>query len=282
MDETALKKLPLFLQILGLEEEPMGVFYTDETPAQGYTPKPLDLPTRQKEQENSIDWGTIFGTFSCVIGNIWRARRKNSAAYFDSERFGCPGGAFFLGFLKPQTETIIHYVSTGIPDIMKGELYCDSPDELRRIFEYIDPRPAPLRYCVVKPLSLFTTSEEPELILFFCRPEAMCGLHQLVAFVTHDPESVVSPWGAACTNLITWPFHYMEKGLERAVLGGWDPSARKFFKTDELSLSVPFHMFLRMLDRFQESFLTTGTWETVQKKIARSKKAWGEGKSGRK
>jgi len=98
--------------------------------------------------------------------------------------------------MKPQTETIIHYVSSGVPEQMKGERYCDSPDELRRVFEQIDPRPASGKYCVVKPLSLFSPSEEPELVSFFTRPEPLCGLHQLAFFVTNDPEVVVSPWGA--------------------------------------------------------------------------------------
>jgi len=61
--------------------------------------------------------------------------------------------------------------------------------------------------------------------------------------VTNDPEVVASPWRAACTNLITWPRKYLAEGQNRAVLGGWDPSARKFFRTDGLSFTVPFGMF---------------------------------------
>jgi len=278
MNPALLKALPHFLEVLGLDEEPMGVFYTDEKPADGFSPKAMDLPTREKEMKNEIDWQTIFGQFSCVIGHIWRARKKKTAACFDANHFGCPGGAFFLGFFKPQTETIIHYVSTGIPNQMEGELYCDSPDEMRHIFDYIDPRLAPKRFCVVKPLNLFSAYEEPELISFFARPETLCGLHQLAAFVTNDPEVVASPWGAACTNLITWPLKYLAKGENKAVLGGWDPSARKFFKTDELTFTVPYTMFSQMLERFEESFLTTKTWAIVQKKISRSKSNWGEGK----
>ena len=60
------------------------------------------------------------------------------------------------------------------------------------------------------------------------------------------------------------------------MLGGWDCSARKFFKTDELSFTVPFGMFEKMLQRHEASFLSTETWKTVQKKIDRSKRAWGE------
>jgi uncharacterized protein (DUF169 family) len=271
-----MKALPQFLETLGLDEEPMGVFYTDEKPADGFSPKTIDLPTREKEMKNEINWQEVFSQFSCVMGHIWRARKKKGVAYFSAEQFGCPGGAFWLGFNKPQAETIIKYVSTGIPNWTEGELYCDSPDALRRIFEYVDPRPAPHKFCVVKPISKFSDVEVPELIAFFMRPESLSGLHQLAAFVTNDPEVVASPWGAGCGNVVVWPLHYLSEGQNKAVIGGWDPTARKFFKTDELSFTVPYKMFVDMIERFDESFLKTKSWATVQKKIERSKKIWGE------
>jgi uncharacterized protein (DUF169 family) len=276
MDPQLTIELPKFLEKLGLDEEPMGIFYTDEQPAEGFSPKPMDMPTREKEEKNEIDWQSVFGNFSCAMGHIWRARKKKTTAYFSATQFGCPGGAFWLGFNKPQVETIIHYVSTGIPNWTEGEFYCDSPDELRKIFEFVDPRPAPKTFCVVKPISKFSEDEDPELITFFTRPESLSGLHQLAAYVTNDPEVVVSPWGAGCGSAVIWPLHYLSKGENRAVIGGWDPSARKFFKTDELSFTVPSAMFGDMLNRFEESFLKTKSWATVQKKIERSKKTWGE------
>jgi uncharacterized protein (DUF169 family) len=192
----------------------MGTFFADDPPSEGFTPPPGDLPTREKEKKNEIDWQQLFGSFSCVMGNIWRARRKKTAAYFSAQQFGCPGGAFWLGFMKPQTETIIHYVSSGIPERMKGEFYCESPDELRKIFDAVDPLPAPSRYCIFKPLSLFGPAEVPEIVSFFLRPESLCGLHQLAAFVTNDPEAVVSPWSAACGSLVIWPRKFMAQGNE--------------------------------------------------------------------
>ncbi len=276
MNRKILNSLPKFLEILGIEEEPMGIFYSDEKPADGFSPKPTELPTREKEIKNEIDWQSVFGQFSCVMGNIWRARKKKKAAYFSANQFGCPGGAFWLGFNKPQAETIIHYVSTGIPGRMEGEFYCDSPDSLRQIFEHVDPKPAPHTFCIFKPLSGFSDHDTPELVTFFSRPETLSGLHQLAAFVTNDPEVVVSPWSAACGSLGAWPLHYLSKGKNKAVLGGWDPSARKFFKTDELSFTVPFGMFIEMINRYNESFLKTKTWANVMKKITRSKKTWGE------
>ena len=266
--------LPGLLETLGLNEEPLGLFYTNAEPAEGTTPRPMDTPTREKEIAQQIDWQAVFGNFSCALGHIWRARKKKQAAYFSAEQFGCPGGAFWLGFIKPQTEAIISYVSTGIPGAFEGELYCDSPDELRRIFSEVDPRPAPAKYCVIKPLSLFSEQENPELVIFFARPESLSGLHQLATFVTNDPEVVASPWSAACGGLAAWPLHYLAKSQNRAVISGWDPSARKFFNTDELSFTVPLAMFEQMLERYEQSFLSTKTWGVVQKKIARSNKAW--------
>jgi len=276
MQESQLDSLPQFLDRLRLDEEPMGVFYTDEKPPEGLSPEAIDLPTREKEINNEIDWQAVFSRFSCAMGHIWRARRKGTAAFFSAQQFGCPGGAFWMGFNKPQAETIIEYVSTGIPHWTEGEHYCDSPDELRRIFEYVDPRPAPRAYCVIKPLHAFKADEIPELVAFFTRPEPLCGLHQLAVYVTNDPEVVASPWAAGCGSVVVWPLHYLSKGVTKAVIGGWDPSARKFYKPDELSFTVPFNMFVDMLARFDESFLKTKTWSTVQKKIARSKKTWGE------
>lgn len=276
MNTTWQEGLKGFIDGAGLSETPMGMFFTEKKPDSPFAPEPSDLPTREKEIENTINWPKLFGNFSCAIGHIWRARKKGAAAYFSAERFGCPGCAFWMGFNKPQVETIIHYVSTGIPGRMEGELYCDSPDRLRRIFSDIDPDPAPGTYCVFKPLDRFEAGEAPLFVSMFDRPEALSGVHQLVTFVTGDPLSVVSPWSAACGSLVAWPMRLQANGENKAVLGGWDPSARKFFKGDELSLTVPFPMFENMVSRWKESFLTTKTWTTVGKKIEKSRKVWGE------
>jgi uncharacterized protein (DUF169 family) len=277
MKPEDIEALPGLLDVLGYDEEPLGIFYTDRQPEQGISPKPLPglLPTREKELSDQIDWRTIWKNFSCVISFVWRVRKKKTAAYFDFERFGCPGAAFFLGYLKPQTEMIVHYVSTGIPGKMEGELYFPSPEECRAFQQNLDPSAAPKRYCVIKQLSLFSEEETPDLVAFFCRPESLCGLHQLTRFITKDNEAVRSPMGSACASLVSWPYYYLRRGENKAVLGGWDPSARKFFKTDELGFTVPWAMFLDLLGQWDRSFLTTKTWQGVRKRIAKSRQAWG-------
>ena len=269
-------EVPGFLEILGLREEPLGMFYTPLEPTQGFSPQSAVLPNVDMEARGEVDWEATFSNFACVIGMIWRARKLGKPAYFDQARFGCLGGAFYLGFLKPQLEFITHYVSTGIPNVMEGECYLDSPQAVRRFFATLDPRPAPAQFCVFKALSQFEPAENPEVVIFFARGEVIGGLNQLATFVTNDFEAVMSPFGAGCSNIVAWPLKYLERGQLKAVLGGWDPSDRRFLKPDEITFAAPWEMFARMVQRYRESFLTKKSWSLVRKKIELSRKTWKE------
>jgi hypothetical protein len=269
-----------FLAALGYDEMPLAMIYSAERPAQGFHPKPLPLPTLEQEGRGEADLGAVWAGWSCVLGHIWLARKKHSLAWFDREHYGCLGGAFFLGYNKPQLENIVHYVSNGIPGVMEGERYFNSPEQARLYYQTLAPAPAPEPYCVFKPLDLLEPGEHPLLVNFFARPETISGLHQLTLFVSDDLEAVMSPWGAGCTNLVTWPLRYLAQGRSKAVLGGWDPSCRKFLKTDELTLTMPWGMFESMLAHWRDSFLTAEAWKTVRQKVARSRRAWGEEETG--
>jgi uncharacterized protein (DUF169 family) len=269
-----LPEIQAFCDILGLTEEPIGMYYTSVEPQEGFSPQAAVLPTAEMEAAGEVDWEATFANVSCVIGNLWRARKLKKPAYFDQARFGCLGGAFYLGFLKPQLEFITHYVSTGIPNVVEGECYLDSPAAVRRFFEVVDPRPAPAQFCVFKQLSQFTPEETPEVVIFFARAETISGLNQLATFVTNDFEVVQSPFGAGCSNIVAWPLKYLGRGQLKAVLGGWDPSDRKFLKPDEITFAVPYEMFQRMVSRWRDSFLTKEAWKTVRQRIDLSRRAW--------
>jgi len=270
MESKLTKQISPFLEVLGLDEQPMGIFFSDKEPAGGTSPKLADLPTKEKEACGQIDWAAQGETHSCSMGHIWRARKKHTAAWFSADQFGCAGNAFWMGFSGSPTETMLNFVTTG------GERYLDSPGAYSKIADDLDPVKPPAKFVIFKPLDKFADNEEPALVAFFARPEVVSGLHQLAAFVTGDAQVVASPWGPACGGLFSWPMRYLADNEQRAVLGGWDPSARKFFKTDELSFTVPYTMFSDMVMRWKDSFLTRDTWPVVGKKIARSKKAWGE------
>jgi len=264
------------LEALGGNEEPVGALYTDQAPEQCFAPEPGPPFSLDMEQRGEVDWRGMWVKFSCLMGNVWLARKKKRPACLDRERYGCVGGAFYAGFHKPQLEFVGHYISTGIPGALEGERFLPSAAAASDFFARIDPRPAPARYCVIKPLSLFQEGETPEVVAFFCRGEELAALCQLVFFATGDIEAVAAPFGAGCSNLLTWPLHYAAQGKPRAVLGGMDASCRKFYKTDELSLAMPFGLFQTVLQAWPDSFLMTKTWRGARKKVLRSRKVWGE------
>jgi uncharacterized protein (DUF169 family) len=269
MQDNRPDKLETLLSALGLVEEPMGVYYTDAPPEGGVSPVPQNEISRAAEERGDVDWKTVFDNFSCVLSIIWKARRKKAAAYFDRERFGCPGAAFYLGFMRPYLLMHPDFIST-------AERYAESREAARDFFDRIDPCPAPARYCVIKPIGTFTGDERPLVVVFFARPEVLSGLFSLAAFVGRNADVVRTPFGPGCAGIVTWPLRYSSEGREYAVIGSLDPSCRKFLKTDELTFAVPYTMYNAMLDRFTETFLMHETWKTTRKKIELSRKAWGE------
>ncbi|BCA78475.1 DUF169 domain-containing protein [Desulfuromonas sp. AOP6] len=278
IEQSILEDTKTLLGYIGLDEEPIGVYYADTKPDHAFGPKLGPPITRELEEQGQIDMQAVFQHFSCVIGNIWLARKKKGTAYISTEEYGCPGGSFYCSMMKPNLRFIEHYVTTGFEGTpIHGERYLPSPEAMRKFLEKVDPREAPAKYCLFKPLSLFTDNEVPEFVIFFARPEVLSGLFTHTTFTTGEVDSIVSPFGAGCTNVVGWPLHYQEKGQEKAVLGGFDPSARKYMKTDELTFTVPWSLYQKMLKALPESvFCVDGEWKTVRKKINRSAKTWGE------
>ncbi len=267
-----------FLNLLGLNEEPFGVYYADTKPEKAVGPKVGAPISRELEEQGKLDMQEVFKTFSCVMLNIWLARKQHCAAFISTEEYGCMGGAYYCSMVKPYLRFIEYYVSTGIPGTpIHGERYISNPESMKSFLNIISPRKAPAKYCIFKPLSLFTSDEEPEFIIFFVRPEVLTGLFTQLVFTTGDIESMASPFGAGCTNILAWPLYYQQKGQEKAVIGGFDPSARKYMKPDELTFTVSWSLYGKMLAALPESmFNVDGEWKNIRKKIARSAKAWGE------
>jgi uncharacterized protein (DUF169 family) len=267
-----------FLEHLGLGEEPFGVYYADVLPENAVGPKPGVPISRELEDRGELDMQEAFKTFSCVMANIRLARKKRSAAFISKEEYGCFGGAYYCSMMKPHLRFIEYYVTTGFSGTpVHGERYLPTPEAMRGFLARVDPRKAPGKYCIFKPLSTFTDGEEPEFIVFFARPEVLSGLFTHTVFTTGDMDCVASPFGAGCTNMVSWPLFYQAQGVEKAVIGGFDPSVRKFMKGDELTFTVPWSLYQRMLKALPESmFNVDGAWKDVRKKVTRSAKAWGE------
>ena len=274
--KTITAKTERLLELLGHNEMPFGVHYSEEKP-DGYGPKPGEIFTRERELSNEIDWKKAFDNFTCFAGSVWLARKKRKAAWISHEECGCMGGGYYTGMYGPYVDMIVHYVSTGIPGTpFEGEHYLPSPESMRSFLEDCAPQLGRGKYCVLKPLEQFADTVSPLSVTFFVRPEVLIGLHSLTCFTVGSHNAVESPFGALCTSIVAWPLVYEQRGIECGVLGGFDPSARKFMKPDELSFSVPFGLYRRMLDHMETSMLSRHTWEGCRKKVMKSNRAWGE------
>lgn len=270
------EKTQRLLELLGHDEMPFGVHYTEVKP-DGFGPKAGEIFSRERECAGQIDWRKVGEKFSCVIGNIWLARKKKKAAWLSHEECGCMGGGFYTGIYGPYLEMNVLFVSTGIPGTpVGGEHYLPSPESMRNFMDDVTPQKASGKYCVFKPLERFADDSPPLVVSFFARPEVLNGLYSLTMYATGDHQSVVTPFAPGCASITSWPLVYQQRGLERAVIGGFDLSVRKFMKTDELTFAVPLSLYRKMLDVMNESALNRHSWEGPRKKVLRSRRFWGE------
>lgn len=248
------------IDALGLPEEPMGIFYSGRAPAAGVAPRAqVPLSRRNETSGDGINWT------ACVLGKVRRARREKKAAYFDESRYGCPGGAFFMGF-KPGYEPFEpSLISTGIQDKFEGERYVDSPETGKVFYDGFEPPGAAGPVLVIQPLSLFKEGEQPELVAMFPDRNALVGLTALTTFVTGDPEAVRAPFGVGCCSLISWPRKYLLQGKHQAVMGCFDINCIKYLNREELIYVVSFGLFEKMLAQWPESLLGTRAWQRLNR-----------------
>jgi hypothetical protein len=126
---------------------------------------------------------------------------------------------------------------------------------------------APARLVVFKRWDLLEAPDDPEVVIFFAKPDILSGLFTLANFDESEPNGVFTPSGAGCSSIVAYP--YLERGSRRprCVLGMFDITARPYVPGDVLTFSVPMEKFVRMVENMDESFLTTDTWRAVQKRI---------------
>ena len=235
-----------FQEALGLKESPLGIFYTADKP-EGVTPKE--------------------GISGCMIGLLQQARKKGETVFFDKSHFGCPGGAYYMGFREIPRPNIEYFLSCGIPGEMEGERYIKTPERAREYFAQMKPRPAPASYCVFKPLDQFKNNEKPEVVTLFAPPDILSGLFTLTNYALESTDAVLTPFGSGCSTMLTYPLKEAEKEQPRALLGMFDVSARPMVERDILTLSMPYSVFLRLLENVPGSFLQTESWKKVLQRI---------------
>jgi hypothetical protein len=205
----------------------------------------------------------------CIICDLARVR-KGTSLVFDRTSVTCSGGLFYMGYDTERRENFRYFLSYGKPGVVEGERYKKSPE----IVEEMDARhlslPTEGKYYTFKRWDNLTEADNPEVVIFFARPEVLSALFTLANFDQADPNGVICPFGSGCSSIIHYPRLEQQSAHPRAVFGMFDPSARPCVPVDVLTIAIPTKKFETMIADMDESFLITKTWDKVKDKIARS------------
>ena len=186
---------------------------------------------------------------------------------------GCPGAKRYLGFSQQLMPHFDHFLSCGIPAVVEGERFKKSPELVRELLKSSPAFHAPEPYIVFKRWDRLESEDEPEVAIFFARPDVLAGLFTLANFDETDLHGVVAPFSAGCGSIVQHPYLEKYKEHPRGVLGMFDVAARDFVAADILSFAVPMGKFTQMIDNMDESFLITRSWKRVRKRLSETQDA---------
>jgi uncharacterized protein (DUF169 family) len=207
-------------------------------------------------------------TDRCLMANLVKVRR-GAPLRFGSESMGCHGGRRYAGFSEAISQHFEHFLSCGIPGLVEGERYKKSPELVREFLKRFPEFKAPKRFIVFKRWDQVEESDEPEVVVFFAKPDVLSGLFSLANFDEVE-EGVIAPFGSGCSSIVTHPYLERDNEVPRCVLGMFDPSARPYVHSNMVTFSAPMNKFTRMVENMPESFLITPTWEKIRKRILKS------------
>ncbi|MCZ7392950.1 MAG: DUF169 domain-containing protein [Candidatus Methanoperedens sp.] len=245
------KFLELWKKYFNDSELPITFYYTDE--------------------EGHAELAKPGSVVRCVIGAVSNIRKGKSFC-FNIESIGCFGGKRYLGFTDKIRPNFEYFLSCGIPGELEGERYKKSPQLVKELMEKIPAFKAPAQYIVFKRWDMLEEQDNPEVVIFFAHADVLSGLFTLAGFDMAEPNGVISPFGAGCATIVQYPYLEKDSDSPRGVLGMFDVSARPFVPENVLTFSVPMNKFVTMIENMEESFLITGSWKMVQKRIASARK----------
>jgi len=205
----------------------------------------------------------------CIICDLARVR-KGTSLVFDRTSVTCSGGLFFMGYDMQRSEHFRYFLSSGKTGVVEGERYKKTPEIVDEWSGRHVSRPAEGRSYIFRRWDKLSHEDNPEVVIFFARPEVLSALFTLANFDQSDPNGVICPFGSGCSSIIHYPHLEQESDHPRAVLGMFDPSARPCVPVDILTLAIPMKKFEKMIGSVDESFLITRTWDKVKTKIVRS------------
>jgi uncharacterized protein (DUF169 family) len=217
------------------------------------------------EGDGGAEWAEIPKGRSCIICELSKIRNGSSLVY-NAERVKCAGAKRYLGYMDSIRPGFEYFLSYG-NDEMEGERYIRTPEMVKELMKNQRTLPVSGKNIVFKRWDKLTADDTPEVVVFFARPDVLSGLFTLANFDQTEPNGTIAPFGSGCGSIIYHPYLESLSERPRAVIGMFDPSARPCVPEDVLTFSIPMKRFEKMVGYMEESFLITGTWRTMRKRI---------------
>lgn len=205
-----------------------------------------------------------FAGHRCMIAQFTAARQGRTLC-LRPESVACRGGNRYLNFTAELFPGFHEYISHNAEG--HGERYQRTPEQVAEYIDALIPQPIRGTNLIFKRWDRLTPDDTPDGLIFFATPDVLSGLFTLIQYDAKSPDAVIAPFGSGCCTTIYMTYREQIQGSGRAVLGMFDPSARKCVKPDLLTLSIPYMRFEPMVDQMEESFLATHSWELIQRRI---------------
>lgn len=202
----------------------------------------------------------------CFIADLARVRKGISIA-FDANSVSCNGGKRYLGFSDAIMPHFEYFLSCGIPGELEGERYIRTPEQVKTLMNGMTRIPAEKRYIIFRRWDHIEPEDEPQVVFFFAGADVMSGLFTLTNYDHEHGDGVIAPFGSGCASIVYHPLSENRKDHPKAVIGMFDVSARICVPEDMLTFAIPMRRFEAMVADMDESFLITGSWKKVMKRL---------------
>lgn len=248
------------MDLLSPCKHPMAVYYTDQKPDKSIGPKG-GFCVECDDISEIIDGKVKIvkaEQHRCAFGYLINTIKKGVPSVFDSENFGCGGCKFAFGFSDKLCGFNHHYLSTGVPGFNKGERYVKKPEDAARFFSNpLEGRKPKGKYLVFDRFDKVIDKKiDIDLIIFFVNPEVLSGLVTLARFSSDSDEIVETHFASGCASIYAWPMMNIANGKEVVEVGFYDLTGRPFLEPKEMTISIPYSLFIKMLGSYKDSFMT--------------------------
>ncbi|HUH79239.1 MAG TPA: DUF169 domain-containing protein, partial [Methanoregula sp.] len=141
----------------------------------------------------------------CLICQTGRAR-NGTPLLFNARSVTCRGGLMYTGYTRERPPEFRYFLSSGKPGVVEGERYKQSPELVDAWEKLIPPFSSEGKDLLFTRWDKLTEEDNPEVVIFFARPEVMSGLFTLANFDRSEPDGVICPMGAGCSSIVYYPW----------------------------------------------------------------------------